>query len=253
MHVDAVQAFGRTDDVAAEADTRASRGTSCGARSRSAPSLTRPGVDISPVLLGGSQERGVRPGTTDPVAAAGLGAAARHALASPARWSALGPLRDALEAGLLRLAPGTRVNGAGAPRDAARREHRVPRLARAGARGRPRPRGPRRVRRKRVQRRHRRALRRPHRHGRPAKPPRRACASRSARTRRWATSRPRSRSRRACSGDSLRSRRGRTPRNEVVSGLQRSSGLQVAGTLGCAAVNRVGAGGAEKQAPARIA
>jgi cysteine desulfurase len=58
----------------------------------------------------------VRPGTTDPVAAAGLAAAARHALTSPARWRALGPLRDALEAGLLRLAPGAGINGVGGPR-----------------------------------------------------------------------------------------------------------------------------------------
>jgi cysteine desulfurase len=52
----------------------------------------------------------------DPVAAAGLAVAARHALTSTARWAALAPLRDVLEAGLLRLAQGARVNGAGAPR-----------------------------------------------------------------------------------------------------------------------------------------
>ena len=48
--------------------------------------ITTPGARASrPVLLGGSQERGVRPGTTDPVAAAGLAAAARHALCRPRR------------------------------------------------------------------------------------------------------------------------------------------------------------------------
>jgi len=116
VHVDAVQAFGRTEDVATEADTRSLAGHKLRGPKSIGALLTRPGITISPVLLGGSQERGVRPGTTDPVAAAGLGAAARHALASPARWRALGPLREALEIGLLRLAPGARVNGAGAPR-----------------------------------------------------------------------------------------------------------------------------------------
>ena len=116
VHVDAVQAFGRTADIAVDADTRSLAAHKLRGPKSIGALLTRPGVAISAVLLGGSQERGVRPGTTDPVAAAGLAAAARHALGSPARWRALGPLRDALEIGLLRLAPGARVNGAGAPR-----------------------------------------------------------------------------------------------------------------------------------------
>jgi cysteine desulfurase len=60
----------------------------------------------------------VRPGTTDPVAAAGLGAAARHAVHSATRWQSMAPLRDTLEAGLLRMAPGARANGIHAPRAA---------------------------------------------------------------------------------------------------------------------------------------
>jgi cysteine desulfurase len=116
VHVDAVQAFGRTSEIVADADTRSLAAHKLQGPKSIGALLSRPGVAISPVLLGGSQERGVRPGTTDPVAAAGLAAAARHALASPARWRALGPLRDALEAGLLALAPGARVNGIGAPR-----------------------------------------------------------------------------------------------------------------------------------------
>jgi cysteine desulfurase len=116
VHVDAVQAFGRTEDVAAEADARSLAAHKIRGPKSIGALITRPGVPIAAVLLGGSQERGVRPGTTDPVAAAGLGAAARHALTAPARWQALAPLRDRLEAGLLRLAPGARVNGASAPR-----------------------------------------------------------------------------------------------------------------------------------------
>jgi cysteine desulfurase len=116
VHTDAVQAFGRTGDVGANADTRSLAAHKLRGPKSIGALLARPGVAISAVLLGGSQERGVRPGTTDPVAAAGLAAAARHALASPARWRALAPLRDALERRLLLLSPGARVNGAGAPR-----------------------------------------------------------------------------------------------------------------------------------------
>jgi cysteine desulfurase len=116
VHVDAVQTFGRSDDVGHGADTRSLAGHKIRGPKSIGALVTRPGVPVLPVLFGGSQERGVRPGTIDAVAAAGLGAAARHALTSPARWRALGPLRDQLEAGLLRIAPGARVNGAGATR-----------------------------------------------------------------------------------------------------------------------------------------
>jgi len=116
VHVDAVQAFGRTAEVADEADTRSLAAHKIRGPKSIGALVARPGVALAPVLLGGSQERGLRPGTVDPVAAAGLALAARHALTSPARWAAIAPLRDALEAGLLRLAPRGRVNGAGAPR-----------------------------------------------------------------------------------------------------------------------------------------
>jgi cysteine desulfurase len=52
----------------------------------------------------------------DPVAAAGLAAAARHARGGAERYRALAPLRDALEAAILTMRPGARVNGASAPR-----------------------------------------------------------------------------------------------------------------------------------------
>jgi cysteine desulfurase len=116
VHVDTVQSFGRTDDVAEEADTRSLAAHKMRGPKSIGALVTRPGLSVAPVLLGGSQERGIRPGTVDPVAAAGLAAAARHALSSPARWRALAPLRDSLEAGLLRIATGARVNGAAALR-----------------------------------------------------------------------------------------------------------------------------------------
>jgi cysteine desulfurase len=116
VHVDAVQSFGRSDDVAEEADTRSLAAHKMRGPKSIGALIARPGVPLAPILLGGSQERGLRPGTVDPVAAAGLFVAARRALTSPARWAALVPLRDALEAGLLRLARGARVNGVTAPR-----------------------------------------------------------------------------------------------------------------------------------------
>ena len=77
--------------------------------------IARPGLKLAPVLLGGAQERGLRPGTIDPVAAAGLAVAAEHARGSLPRYAALAPLRDALERALLALAGRrARVNGHGA-------------------------------------------------------------------------------------------------------------------------------------------
>jgi cysteine desulfurase len=116
VHVDAVQAFGRSDDVCEDADTRSLAAHKMRGPKSIGALVTRPGLAVEPVLLGGSQERGIRPGTVDPVAAAGLAAAAAHALTSPARWKALAPLRDALEEALLRLVAGARVNGVAAPR-----------------------------------------------------------------------------------------------------------------------------------------
>jgi cysteine desulfurase len=116
VHVDTVQAFGRTTDLADEADTRSLAAHKIRGPKSIGALVSRPGVALTPVLLGGSQERGLRPGTVDPVAAAGLAVAARHALTSPDRWAACAPLRDAFEAGLLRLARNARVNAVAAPR-----------------------------------------------------------------------------------------------------------------------------------------
>ena len=116
VHVDAVQSFGRLDDLAAGADTRSLAAHKMRGPKSIGALLSRPGLAVVPVLQGGSQERGLRPGTVDPVAASGLAAAARHALSSPRRWAAVGPLRDALEDGLLAAVAGARVNGRTASR-----------------------------------------------------------------------------------------------------------------------------------------
>ncbi len=70
-------------------------------------------AELRPILVGGAQERGLRAGTLDPVAAAGLLAALRRLASGPERYAALGNLRDGLESALVRYGC---INGLGAPR-----------------------------------------------------------------------------------------------------------------------------------------
>ncbi|MCU0695903.1 MAG: cysteine desulfurase [Myxococcaceae bacterium] len=77
----------------------------------------RDGVVTTPVLLGASHERGLRPGTENVASIVGLGAAcevARRTLETEA--ARVTTLRDSLEAALAARVPGLVVNGAGAPR-----------------------------------------------------------------------------------------------------------------------------------------
>jgi cysteine desulfurase len=104
LHVDAVQAVGRLDrstwegaDLVAVAAHKIRGPKGVGAL------VTRPGVRLRPVLVGGAQERGLRPGTQDPVACAGFAAAAERARGTPSRYAALAALRDRLEADLMAL------------------------------------------------------------------------------------------------------------------------------------------------------
>jgi cysteine desulfurase len=102
VHVDAVQAWGKID-VAAGWDTAA-----LGAHKMRGPKgigvlAVREGHRLEPVLVGGAQEKGLRPGTTDASLAAGFGAAARIASSSVARWATLAPLRDRIERELLSI------------------------------------------------------------------------------------------------------------------------------------------------------
>jgi cysteine desulfurase len=118
VHVDAVQGWGKIE-VPSGWDT-----ASIGPHKMRGPKgigalAARQGVRVDPVLLGGSQEKGIRPGTIDASLAAGFGVAARVALESVPRWAALAPLRDRLERELLALAtPHGRARAAGdrAPR-----------------------------------------------------------------------------------------------------------------------------------------
>jgi len=98
LHVDAVQALGKlppetwrfADSLAVAAHKiRGPKGVGALAfRGSKTP---------HPVLLGGSQERGLRPGTVDPVAAAGFLAALERAEQGPVRYAELAALRDDFE------------------------------------------------------------------------------------------------------------------------------------------------------------
>lgn len=69
------------------------------------------GLKLAPVLEGGAQEKGLRPGTQDPIACAGFAAALARARAAD-RYASVARLRDALHEALAALAP-VALNGAG--------------------------------------------------------------------------------------------------------------------------------------------
>ncbi|MEO8877791.1 MAG: aminotransferase class V-fold PLP-dependent enzyme [Polyangiaceae bacterium] len=112
LHVDAVQAFGRRADVVSHATTRSISAHKIRGPKGIGALMTLPDMKIEPVLRGGAQERGIRPGTIDPVAAAGFAVAAAHAKKTATAYEAKAPLRDALEAALVSF--GGIVNGGGA-------------------------------------------------------------------------------------------------------------------------------------------
>ena len=115
VHVDAVQGWGKVDvppgwDTAAVGPHKFRGAKGIGAL------VARQGVRVDPVLLGGAQEKGIRPGTVDASLAAGFGVAARVAASSVARWASLAALRDRIERALLAIdAPSGRARVAGAP------------------------------------------------------------------------------------------------------------------------------------------
>jgi cysteine desulfurase len=114
LHCDAVQAAGRLDPSSFRgADLLSLAGHKLRGPKGIGALACRPGLELVPLLRGGAQERGLRPGTQDPIACAGFAVACKRALETPAGWAALAPLRDELEARLVELAgPGqVHVNG----------------------------------------------------------------------------------------------------------------------------------------------
>jgi len=137
LHVDAVQALGR---MAPSTWGGADMVTLAAHKIRGPKGIgalaVRAGLKLRPVLRGGGQERGIRPGTQDAALAAGLAVAAERAAdGGPDRYRALAPRRDRLEEGLLTLGAerGVRVEVNG-PRGANRAPH-VTNLSFAGWRG----------------------------------------------------------------------------------------------------------------------
>lgn len=104
LHVDAVQLFGKAPHgVLDAADSVAVTAHKLGGPKGIGALLYR-GVPPRPLLLGGAQERGLRPGTQDAIAAVGFRVAVQRAMARLPARSGLGALRDGLERSLARVA-----------------------------------------------------------------------------------------------------------------------------------------------------
>jgi cysteine desulfurase len=119
FHADAVQALGK---VAVRADLVGVDLLSFSAHKLGGPKgvgalFVRRGTHLAPLLHGGGQERGLRPGTEDVASAVGFAVAAEVAEAErDAAMGRVGALRDRLESGLLARVPELCVNAAGAAR-----------------------------------------------------------------------------------------------------------------------------------------
>jgi cysteine desulfurase len=119
FHTDAVQAFGKVPIDARQTpfDALSISGHKIGAPKGIGAMFIRRGSSIEPLMHGGSQDRGRRPGTENVAMSVGLATAAELALAEHAAEGArLSAMRDRLEEALLARIPDAMVHGRGAPR-----------------------------------------------------------------------------------------------------------------------------------------
>ena len=119
FHTDAVQAFGKVDVNALTTpfDVLSISGHKIGAPKGIGALYIRRGTPIEPLMFGGSQDRGRRPGTENVAMAVGLARAAELAVSERAHeWTKLETLRDRLEAALLARIPDAVIHGRGGPR-----------------------------------------------------------------------------------------------------------------------------------------
>jgi cysteine desulfurase len=119
MHTDAVQAFGKVpiDARKDEFDFLTISGHKFGAPKGIGALFIRRGTSLEPLMHGGMQDRGRRPGTENVAAAVGLARAAELTLAEcEAHCARLRALRDRLEAGIIARVPDAVIHGRGAER-----------------------------------------------------------------------------------------------------------------------------------------
>ncbi len=118
FHTDAVQAFGKLPVTVqgAPADLLTITAHKVGGPVGIGLLYRRKGVALEPLTYGGSQERGVWPGTQNPLGAVGFATAARLAVEEREEEAArLRGLRDALAERLRAGVPDVRIHGEGAP------------------------------------------------------------------------------------------------------------------------------------------
>jgi cysteine desulfurase len=119
VHTDAVQAFGKIpiDAQKQQFDFLTISGHKFGAPKGIGALFIRRGTHIEPLMHGGTQDRGRRPGTENVAAAVGLARAAELTLAEcEAHCARVRSLRDKLEAGILAKVPDAVIHGRGAER-----------------------------------------------------------------------------------------------------------------------------------------
>lgn len=103
VHVDAVQAFGRVQNasiLAKRADSVALAAHKLRGPKGVGAIATSARARIEPILVGGAQERGLRPGTVDPIACAGFHAAVTRCEESARAYASKAPLRDRIDSEL---------------------------------------------------------------------------------------------------------------------------------------------------------
>lgn len=119
FHTDAVQAFGKIAIDASQQpfDLLTVSGHKIGAPKGIGALYIRRGTPLEPLLHGGSQDAGRRPGTENVAFVVGFACAAELAVAErDAECARLGRLRDALEAALVARIPDVVVHGRGGQR-----------------------------------------------------------------------------------------------------------------------------------------
>jgi cysteine desulfurase len=119
FHTDAVQAFGKItiDAQKQQFDFLTISGHKFGAPKGIGALFIRRGTSLEPLMHGGTQDRGRRPGTENVAAAVGLARAAELAVAEcEAHCARLLKLRERLEAGVLAKVPDAVIHGRGAKR-----------------------------------------------------------------------------------------------------------------------------------------